>query len=274
VDHLAAGALVGYGFANIYALATRPDADSVRSANVLKGRPPDQVGSIVTTPTRVPLVFDWARLPPELSVRAVLGLMDALFCLGPFGFRGPAADTLPHHLCQQDPTSLARTTQVITPGFRCPSHTFVTSCLQRTRGDILYITSANRSHHLTGAPEEPAHYRGDELADEFSGERDFLLLRHRDEADAEGRYPLHAPMSTTLVGFHRTAGRDADGRVQLVVERHGSLPFEDARRIARPFGIDLVLGPTAQQRLPRRRYGATPEVSGTRPGGVAPIRPG
>lgn len=155
-DRLAAGALVGYGFGNMYALATRPDLDSVRFANVLKGRPPDQVGSVVTTPTHVPLIYDWSRLPPELSPRAVFGLMDALFSLGPFGFRGPAADTVPDHLSQHDSTSTVRTTQVIAPGYQCPSHAFVAACLQRTGGDFLYITSANRSHHLTGAAEEPA----------------------------------------------------------------------------------------------------------------------
>jgi hypothetical protein len=180
--------------------------------------------------------------------------MDALFSLGPFGFRGPAADTVPDHLSQHDSTSKVRTTQVIAPGYQCPSHAFVASCLQRTGGDLLYITSANRSHHLTGAAEEPAHHRGDDLAAEFSGERDFLLLRHRDEDQVRGRYLLHAPISTTLIGFHRTAGRDPEGRVRLVVERHGSLLFEDARRIVRPLGVDLVLGPTAQKRLPQRHY--------------------
>jgi tRNA A37 threonylcarbamoyladenosine synthetase subunit TsaC/SUA5/YrdC len=255
-ERLTAGALVGYGFGNIYALATRPDIESVRFANVLKGRPADQVGSVVTTPTRVPLVYDWSRIPPELSPRAVFGLMDALFSVGPFGFRGPAADTVPEHLSQHDSASSVRTTQVIAPGYLCPSHTFVASCLQRTGGDVLYITSANRSHHLTGAAEEPAHYRADDLASEFSGEQGFLLLRHRDEARVQERYPLHAPMSTTLIGFHRTAGSDPEGRVRLLVERHGSLPFEDARRLVRPLGIDLVLGPTAEKRLPQRRYDA------------------
>ena len=238
----------------MYALATRPDIDNVRSANVLKGRPPEQVGSVVTTPTRIPLVYDWSRLPPELSPRDVFALMDALLSLGPFGFRGPAASTVPDHLTQHDSTCDVRTTQVIAPGYRCPSNAFLASCLQRTHGDVLYITSANRSHHLTGAAEEPAHYRADGLADEFPS--DFMLLRHRDEGQARSRFPLHAPMSTTLIGFHRTAGRDTEGRVRLLVERHGSLPFADARRIVRPLGVDLVLGPTAQARLPQREYGA------------------
>jgi hypothetical protein len=251
----------------MYALATRPDVDSVRSANMLKGRPPDQVGSVVTTPTRVPLLFDWARLPPGLTTRAVLGMMDALFALGPFGFRGPAADPVPDHLCQQDPPSTTRTTQVIAPGYRCPSHAFVGSCLARTGGDLLYITSANRSHHVTGTAEEPAHYRADDLAREFSDEPEFVLLRHRDERQARRRYPLHAPMSTTLIGFHRTVGQDPEGRILLVLERHGSLPVEEARRIVRPLGIDVVLGPTAQRRLGQRRYAPAGEAAtGVRPG--------
>jgi tRNA A37 threonylcarbamoyladenosine synthetase subunit TsaC/SUA5/YrdC len=251
-DQLAEGRLIGYGFANIYALAARPDDDAVRSANVLKGRPRDQVGSIVTTPIRIPAAFDWSHQPGGLDRDAVLGLMDGLFALGPFGFRGPAAATVP--ACLSQLRSGIRTTQVIAPGYGCPSNAFIAACLRRTRREFLYITSANRSHHVSGSDEEPAHHRGDALASEFGGQARLPLLRHPDEERARGRYPLHAPMSTTVLAFHRTAGRDRDGRIRLVVERHGSLAVQQVERILRPFGFSVVLGPGAGVRLPQWRY--------------------
>jgi hypothetical protein len=68
------------------------------------------------------------------------------------------------------------------------------------------------------------------------------------------RYPLHAPMSTTVLALHRTAGVDRHGRVGLVVERHGSLPITEVRRLAEPLGFYVVLGPHAATRLPQRSY--------------------
>ena len=40
---LAAGAVVGHAFGNFYVITTRPDAATVRSVNLMKGRPVDQV---------------------------------------------------------------------------------------------------------------------------------------------------------------------------------------------------------------------------------------
>jgi tRNA A37 threonylcarbamoyladenosine synthetase subunit TsaC/SUA5/YrdC len=265
-DQLVEGRLIGYGFANFYALAARPEVDAVRAANLAKGRPRDQVGSLVTTPIRISAAFDWShQLSQELDRQAVLGLMDALLALGPFGFRGPAADTIPAHLTQE--SFGTRTTQVITPGFRCPSNAFIGRCLRRIGSDFLFVTSANRSRHLSGAAEEPAHYRADALLAEFGSGTPLPLLRHRDEERARGRYPSHAPMSTTLLAFHRTAGHDGEGRVRLVVERHGSLPVEDVERVVRPLGFSLVLGPAADARLPQRHY----PRSGSRPGEPRPL---
>jgi hypothetical protein len=59
-------------------------------------------GSITTTPSRIPLMYDWSRLPVGLTRRQVLGLIDTLFTLGPFGLRGPAATHVPDHLVQVD----------------------------------------------------------------------------------------------------------------------------------------------------------------------------
>ena len=41
----------------------------------------------------------------------------------------------------------------------------------------------------------------------------------------------------------------------LTIDRHGSLPLSEVRRIAEPYGFDIVLGPTAQRRLQVRDYG-------------------
>jgi tRNA A37 threonylcarbamoyladenosine synthetase subunit TsaC/SUA5/YrdC len=253
---LAAGGVVGQGFGNFYVLTTRPDAATVRRINLLKGRPPDQVGSVVTTPLRIPLLFDWAALPDGLPGRVVRSLMDALFELGPFGFRGPAAAHVPDHLAQID--DRVRTTQVIAPGYACPSNRFLSRALDLVNGDVLYVTSANRSRHLTGAPDEPAHWRADGLRGEFGSDPGFVVLAHPDEAAARRRYPLHAPMSTTILAFHKVAhdGRD----VRLVVERHGSLPLEQLRSVVERVGFGLETAPSAARRLELREY---PDAAGS-----------
>ena len=68
---------------------------------------------------------------------------------------------------------------------------------------FLYITSANRSRHQTGAEDEPAHFTAAGLVSEFGGEERFLVLEHDDEPAARARYPLHSPMSTTILAFHK-----------------------------------------------------------------------
>jgi tRNA A37 threonylcarbamoyladenosine synthetase subunit TsaC/SUA5/YrdC len=253
---LAAGGVVGQGFGNFYVLTTRPDAATVRRINLLKGRPPDQVGSVVTTPLRIPLLFDWAALPDGLPGRVVRSLMDALFELGPFGFRGPAAAHVPDHLAQID--DRVRTTQVIAPGYACPSNRFLSRALDLVNGDLLYVTSANRSRHLTGAPDEPAHWRADGLRGEFGSDPGFVVLAHPDEAAARRRYPLHAPMSTTILAFHKVAHDGQD--VRLVVERHGSLPLEQLRSVVERVGFGLDTAPSAARRLELREY---PDAAGS-----------
>jgi hypothetical protein len=251
-DALAGGGIVAQAFANFYVITTRPDPGTVRRVNLMKGRPPDQVGSITTTPARLPLVYDWSRLPAGLTRKDVYGLMDAVFTLGPFGFRGPAAAHIPHHLTQADDG--VATAQVIAPGFACASNRFLARSLEAIDDDILYITSANRSRHLTGAEDEPAHYRADGLRAEFGHEPGFVLLEHDDEEAAWRAYPLYTPMSTTILAFHKVAGRDEHGRLSLVVERHGSLPVDELREVVGRLGFGLVLGANAAHRLLQRDY--------------------
>lgn len=262
-DQLAAGLVVAHGFANFYALTARGDADTVRRVNRMKGRPADQVGSITGPPAGLADVFDLTALPPGLSRRTVLDLMDAFFTLGPFGFRGPAAAAVPDHLTAPD--SGVRTAQVIAPGYACPSNDLL-SRAQRQTGDLLYITSANRSRHLTGAADSPAHWRASGLYAEFGDEPGLVVVEHGDEAAARARYSRHSPMSTTVLDLHRVVRVSDDPRPQLIMERHGSLPVEVVRDVLSDLGYGLVLGAGAQRRLVRRDYPAPGRGRGRHPG--------
>ncbi|WP_324653509.1 hypothetical protein [Georgenia sp. H159] len=246
---LAAGMFVAHAFANLYALTTRADAGTVRAVNIFKGRAADQVGSVTTTPVRLSGVFDLDRLPALLTASTVLGLIDELLCLGPFGFRGPAAAHIPDHLTV--PSAGGRWVQAIVPGDRCASNAFLAACLDLCGTDHLHITSANRSRHATGAPEEPAHYRAGPLRAEFSGATQLLVLEHPDEDAAALAYPRHAPMSTTVLGFRH--GR-CERRPSVVVERYGSLDLDDVRAVVGRHGLGLDIASGARHRLPQRRY--------------------
>ncbi|MFD6563962.1 hypothetical protein [Micromonospora profundi] len=248
---LAGGAVVAVAFANFYAIVSRPDAATVRLVNLAKGRPVDQVGSITTGVCRIPAMFDWSQVSPRLPAGRVLALMDALYGAGPFGFRGPAADRLPEHLTQVD--SGLRTTQVIAPGLTCPSNAFFERALAETGTDHLYITSANRSRHRTGLPDEPAHWKSGALAADFAHLADLVVLVHRDEAAARAAYPGYRTTSVTLLSFHAPEGELEEPPV-LTVDRHGSLHLDDVRRAAAPLGLQVRLGDTAGQRLRVREY--------------------
>ena len=251
-EQLAAGAVVAHGFGNFYVITTRGDADTVRRVNAMKGRPPTQVGSITAAPQAIPDVWDLDRLPAGLTRRSVLNLVDTLFSLGPFGFRGPAAGHVPAHLTFPDGD--ITTAQVIAPGYGCPSNAFLSHAGRLCGDDLLYITSANRSRHQTGADDSPAHWRADGLSAEFGDQADFVLFPHADEAAARSRYPAYLPMSTTIIGFHKVGHRPGDPRPQLVLERHGSLHLDQVRAVLDDLGFGLVLGPKAQTRLLLRDY--------------------
>ena len=139
-------------------------------------------------------------------------------------------------------------------GLACPSNDFLSRSLAAIDDDLLYITSANRSRHLTGAEDEPAHYKADGIRAEFGDNASFLVLDHADEAAARASYPLHAPMSTTILAFHKLGQIDAAGRPSLIVERHGSLPIEQVVPIVERHGFGMTLGPKAVRRLQLRRY--------------------
>ncbi|MFC4020056.1 hypothetical protein ACFOW4_19215 [Micromonospora sp. GCM10011542] len=248
---LAGGAIVAAAFANFYVIVTRPDAATVRRVNLAKGRPVDQVGSITTAADRIPAMFDWSRISPRLPQARVRALMDTLYDTGPFGFRGPAVDRLAAHLTQLD--GGLRTTQVIAPGIACPSNAFFERALAESGSDHLYITSANRSRHLTGAVEEPAHWKAHPLAADFAHVDDLVVLAHSEEAVARAAYPGYLTTSVTLLSFHAPEGELEEPPV-LTVDRHGSLHVDEVRRAAAPLGLQVRLGATAGQRLRVRAY--------------------
>lgn len=255
---LSRGTVIGHPFANLYALTTRPDVRTVQATNRLKGRPPEQVGSLTTTPARLTGVWDLDALPPAVSAAGIHALLDALFTLGPFGFRGPAADTVPDHLTVH--VDGVRTAQLIAPGYACPSNEFLAHALRHAGSAFLHITSANRSRHRTGAADEPAHFRSSALLAEFGAEPGFRLLAQDDSA-AQLRYPRHLPMSTSVLALHRT-GPSPDGRPTLVLERHGSLSLGLVRRAVAPLGFAVQLGQHATPRLTPRRYDPPPRLAG------------
>ena len=249
---LAEGAVVAHAFANFYVITTRVEAETVRRVNVMKGRPPDQVGSITGSPAALWEVWDLDELPDGLDLRTLRTLVDTFFALGPFGFRGPAAPSVPPHLTL--PEGGITTAQVIAPGYACPSNTFLGRARRACGDDLLYITSANRSRHLTGADDSPAHRRADGLLAEFGDEDGFVLLAHSDEAAARPRYPRHLPMSTSILGFHTVIRRPGDPRPHLILDRHGSLAIADVRAVLAGLGFGLVIGPKAESRLQLRDY--------------------
>ena len=249
---LGGGAVVAHAFANLYAITARCDAQTVRRVNAMKGRPPGQVGSITGSPAALWEAWDLDRLPDGLDPRRLRTLVDTFFSIGPIGFRGPAAPTVPLHLTL--PEAGITTAQVIAPGYACPSNRFLGEAGRACEDGMLYITSANRSRHLTGVDDSPAHWRADGLVADFGNEEGFLLLAHSDEAAARTRYPGYLPMSTTILGFHTIVRRPGDPRPHLILERHGSLSIADVRAVLASLGFGLMIGPGAETRLQLRDY--------------------
>lgn len=244
-DAVAAGLAVVHGFANFYALTARADRAVVERVNRLKGRPPGQTGSVTTVPAAVPGLFDWTRLPAELPRRQVRSFLEELYELGPFGFRGPAADRVPGHLTAvRDGVA---TVQVIAPGVACPSNAFLGAALERTGGDFLFVTSANRSRQLP-------HWRAEGVVADFGREPEVRVLVHADDAAARHGYPHHEPVSTSVVSFHRAAGHGRSGLPALTLERQGSLSAEHIRSVAANHGFALTLAPGATPRPQARAY--------------------
>ncbi|MCX5477527.1 hypothetical protein OSH08_00830 [Kaistia geumhonensis] len=246
---IASGQPLAHAFGNIYALSMRPDAGSVARANLMKGRPAGQTGSALTTRRHMEALFDWDAVPRVFPRPALLSLFDELLDAGPIGLRGPAAASIPTHLAGED--GGRRTVQFVSPGSRCPSNIMVAAATEMLGTRYLCVTSANRSHHATGAAEEPAHFEALPLALDFAGTR-LPILRHRDEAAVRAAHPRHAPISTSILAFHRYAGLGPEGCPALTLERHGSLDIVDLVPILARHGFALAIGAGASRRLGQR----------------------
>ena len=232
-DALADGGVVGHGFANVYAITTRPDADVVQRFNRTHDRPTDGRSSITVPPKRIPDLYDWTQLPPGLTRRSVLRVVDAFYQSGPFGFRGPAAEHIPPHLTYLEAGVV--TTQVIAPGHTCPSNDFLARALAAADTDLLHIASANPCDH---GP-------------------DITLLAHPDDDTARARYPGYLARSATILGFHRPVRVAGDRRPQLLLEQHGSLDVDTVRRMLDDLGFGLVdRAAPADGQLPQRDWAA------------------
>jgi hypothetical protein len=254
VSAVALGAALFYSFGNFCAIAAHPDRRSVLRVNLLKGRPENQVGSVTTTRDRVDALFEWRELPEGLAREQIVTLIDDFYELGPMGFRGPARAAIPPQVATLD--GEVRTTQLIAPGYRCPSNELLAAVLDRTGVDYLFITSANVSSGVTGRV-EPAHYDLRGMQDDFGDCDGIVVIGHRDEPRVRASYPRHLPMSTSILAFHRLA-RDEAGRPALILERHGSLHVDDVRELVERHGFGLFVAPTARERLPMRDDAALP----------------
>jgi hypothetical protein len=243
----ALGAALFYSFANFCAIAAHPRLESVQRVNLMKGRPIDQVGSVTTTRDRIDLLFDWNQLPDGVTREPVRALIDDLYSRGPMGFRGPAAEGIPDQVTSVDGGVV--TTQIIAPGYRCPSNDLLSSVLDDVDEDYLFITSANVSKGVTGKI-EAAHYDLAGMQQDFGDREGIVLIGHADEEAVRRTYPDHLPMSTTILAFHRPVGEG--DRPSLLLERHGSLAADDVREAARSHGFDVVVGERAHERLPMR----------------------
>jgi hypothetical protein len=191
----------------------------------------------------------------------VKALMDELYALGPFGFRGPAAPGVPAHLTSLD--AEIRTTQLIAPGYRCPSNELLAQVVELVGEDFLFIASANVSGGVTGRI-EAAHYDLAGMQADFGDRDGIVLIGHDDEPAVRASYASHLPMSTSIVAFHKLE-RDETGRQALVLERHGSLAADEVRAIVDRHGFGLALGPGARERLPVRDEVRVEEVRRNKP---------
>jgi len=127
------------------------------------------------------------------------------------------------------------TTQVIAPGYKCPSNDFLTRALAAADTDVLHIASANPADHSP----------------------DITVLEHPDDAAARSRYPGYRATSATILGFHRPVRVAGDRRPQLLLERHGSLDVDTVRQILDDLGLGLVdRTAPADRQLPLRDWAA------------------
>lgn len=198
----AEGAVLFHAFGNVHAPAARLDCAL------------DRMNGVTTTPERGKHVFDWDAV--RLPWGALVAVMSDLQTLGPIGFRGPAAASIPAHLTRSG------TVQLLSPGDACPSNALVADVLDLC-GEELLATDVELRR-----PDRD----------------DVVLIGHRNERAVRRRYPHHLPCAPSIVAF--------DGG-ELVLERHGSLDSATIERIADRHGLVLRIAPTGCVPVRRRR---------------------
>jgi hypothetical protein len=263
---VAMGAGLVHGFGNFYAVTLHPDLDAMRSVNVAKGRPENQVASVFTSKDKIEgldangnhEIFDMTRLPEGMTPEQTVVMMRTFFQMGPFGFRGAnALEGYPHLTSSVTGSDGAEfsTIQIIAPGYRdIQSNDLARRTMEYADVPVLAITSANKSHTMTGTKEEPAHWKIRGIQDDFgNGEFPFIMLGHNDEDTATAQYTEHDPMSTSVIGFHRDLPM-IDGRPTVSLERHGSLPVRKIVEVLDELGINLVVTKAGAKRLGKREY--------------------
>ncbi len=254
---IALGAPVFHGFGNFVALTFHPHQEVMRSVNAAKGRPLEQVASVTTSPEQHSALFDWEKLPEGFDKDRTEALMTKFLDMGPFGFRGPAAAHIPEHLSYE--IDGQRTVQLIAPGNDCLSNDLFREALDLSGETFLAITSANVSKTVTGK-EEPAHYKMHAIQHEFGNKAPgFVMLAHPDERKVRGLYPLHDPMSTSIIGFYESIPSE-NGKPVVTIERHGSLPMAQIIEVLDELGFDHKINEKAKNRLPLRKYSVVHEI--------------
>lgn len=248
---LALGIPVFHGFGNFYALTFYPHEEVIRSVNAAKGRPIDQLASITTTKEYLEKLFDFQKLPSGFTHKQIIAMIHAFFELGPFGFRGPAANSIERYLTKE--IDGKKTIQVIAPGYHCLSNELLKEALHQAGLSYLAATSPNISRNVTGV-EEPAHFRLKAIKKDFGGkEPGFVMVGHQSESKVKKMHPIHDPMSTSIISFDREYPLQ-DGKPVVTIERHGSLALPRIVEILNKLGIGYVLGSSATQRLLMRKY--------------------
>lgn len=252
----ALGVPVLHGFGNFLAISARPEPEVFRFVNKSKGRPLDQVSSVVTTRKNFDQIWDFDKLPQGLTAEAAMKIIDDFYQIGPFGFLAPAKENIPVYLTSTRPGSETRQTQLIAPGYNCRSMAMYERIFDITGLRYGTITSANISHTLTGNKVEPAHYSmsgaGNNGARKDFADRGYAMIAFPNEKEVRQNYPKHDPNSTSIVALD-TIVYDHTGP-NLVLERLGSLPAERIAEVLKEYGFGLRIGPNAVSRQPLRIY--------------------
>jgi hypothetical protein len=249
-------------FGNIIGFFSNPAKEHVQEANIFKGRPSTQTGSVTTSPEFYSDLIDWNRFNTDMLPRdAVLGLIDHLSQHGPIGVILPASNLVPSHLSRAItfPDGELKTVQLIVPGNDSPANAIFRGAVARMpESPFIFATSGNVSSKLTGT-DGAAHHRFAPLIEEFAQEgRGGLTVVTDNEKEMRKRHPFFDTRSTTILNLldyqrdgNNQALTDSEGRPIIKINRHGSAHERWLRGVLEDHGLGAEF-PT--ERLPERHY--------------------